>query len=145
MADQCAWMTHEQAQRATNMLNSSKRMAELCEPCGQHRPVVWDFSRAEMVQASDKAHWEVELHSLTAVGQSGKVDRRMVDAAYIYVGKDSEWSNLAFLAACPTTGVREKIPEPVDARGAPPPGSSDKKEEKKGGKDKSKGKKGGKG
>jgi hypothetical protein len=138
-ADQCQWVTVDQARAAAELLGRTKVMAELCEPCGQSTPTAYTFANAVSQPAGDN-NFRVKVVGARAASGGDKTIE--LDLAYTYIPQeDGTWVNLAAAVGCPATGVSPTIaPPPVPAA----PGS--KAEGKAGGKagGKAEGKSGGK-
>ena len=94
-ADQCAWLSKDQAQEAIAALAQAKEVKSFCEPCQTKiaEIIVIQKLTIRSVQGSSRS-WEV------------LVNDRGIDAAYIYVDQ----SNLAQIIQCPTEGVPDSIP-----------------------------------
>lgn len=103
-ADQCAYVTEEQAQAAAESLPVGGKFVPFCEPCGDEQfpagePQVVESSVVHALPVSETGlgqdYWELQLN-----GEG-------VDLAYIYVQQDSGmFINLAKLADCPASGVK---------------------------------------
>lgn len=92
LADQCAYVTPAQAQKAVTALQHSLRTHSFCEPCGDKRAVESDYAFIQTKRIDQKS--SVVL-----------LDDQEIDLAYTYVnGK-----NLAKTVGCPTQGVRATI------------------------------------
>jgi hypothetical protein len=86
MADQAAYITKEQAQKAAAFLKDKKQIRHYCAPCDDKGDKVEDISTVEAVAVeSSKPHWEV------------KVNGEGIDLAYVYYQEKEggEWKNLA--------------------------------------------------
>jgi hypothetical protein len=97
-ADQCAWVTKAQADKAQQILTSSSKFIEYCEPCGDPAPGIPQHIENANVMVPAASYWEVTLN--------GKPS----DLAYVFVKtSDTEYKNLAKLAGCPVTGVSASL------------------------------------
>jgi hypothetical protein len=97
-ADQCQWLTKAQADKAQQILTSSSKFIEYCEPCGDHAPGVPLQIENANVMVPAASYWELSLN--------GKPS----DLAYVFVKtSDTEYKNLAKLAGCPVTGVSASL------------------------------------
>jgi hypothetical protein len=111
LADQCAWISAEQADRALKLLKQGTPYLLYCEPCGEKQPThVGTVQTAEARVAGDAGQYKEVL-----------VDGKEVDLAYTFVKvktADKEYQNLAKLAGCGCTGVSKSVTYPVvSARG----------------------------
>ncbi|MNT79816.1 hypothetical protein D3C72_2191950 [compost metagenome] len=92
MADQCQWVSREQAQTAVTALQHSMRTHTLCEPCGETKAKEMDYVLLQ-IQRVSPTHFQV------------LVDDQPVDLAYTYtMGR-----NLAQKVGCPTEGVSATV------------------------------------
>lgn len=98
-ADQCAWISKAEVNRAKALVKAGDWFSEYCEPCGDKAP-----SRARKVKAvsagqPDPKYWELQING------SG------VDLAYVFVGRDKNgvFDNLATKAKCAADGVSKSI------------------------------------
>lgn len=138
-ADQCQWVTVDQARAGAALLDGLHVMAELCEPCGQTTPTAYTFANA-VSQSAGEQNFRVKV--IGARAASGAEKTIELDLAYVYVPQgEGPWVNLASIVGCPATGVSPTIPAP-DLPAAP----GSKAEGKSGGKagGKAEGKSGGK-
>lgn len=94
MADQCAYITKDQARDAAKLLKIGDTITEYCEPCG------------------DSARRTIEVTSIgyAPVGYENwyelQVNGKGVDLAYTFLRTSSVVdSNLSFLVGCPAQGV----------------------------------------
>jgi hypothetical protein len=85
LADQAAYITKEQAQKAAAFLKDKKQIRHYCAPCDDKGDKVEDISTVEAVAVeSSKPYWEV------------KVNGEGIDLAYVYFqDKKGKWKNLA--------------------------------------------------
>jgi hypothetical protein len=85
LADQAAYITKEQAQKAAAFLKNKKQIRHYCAPCDDKGDKVEDISTVEAVAVeSSKPYWEV------------KVNGEGIDLAYVYFqDKKGKWKNLA--------------------------------------------------
>lgn len=97
-ADQCAWVTKAQADKAQQILTSSSKFIEYCEPCGDQAPGIPQHIESANVMVPAASYWELSLN--------GKPS----DLAYVFVKtSDTEYKNLAKLAGCPVSGVSPSL------------------------------------
>ncbi|MBY0516641.1 MAG: hypothetical protein K2P81_07030 [Bacteriovoracaceae bacterium] len=92
-ADQCAYVTKQQAKKAVIALINAKEIHELCEPCGE--------TVAQKVVLKSIAMNPTNYQGTYEVTVNGKG----IDAAYTYVNK----SNLAFAVGCPASDVSRTL------------------------------------
>lgn len=85
LADQAAYITKEQAQKAAAFLKDKKQIRHYCAPCDDKGDRVEDISSVEAVEVKDsKPYWEV------------LVNGKGIDLAYVYYqDDDGKWKNLA--------------------------------------------------
>ncbi|HQU91594.1 MAG TPA: hypothetical protein PLK77_04815 [Pyrinomonadaceae bacterium] len=85
LADQAAYITKEQAEKAAAFLKDKKQIRHYCAPCDDKGDKVEDISAVEAVAVADsKPYWEV------------KVNGEGIDLAYVYFqDKKGKWKNLA--------------------------------------------------
>lgn len=101
-ADQCAWMTGEQAREAVHFAEKGLKYVDYCEPCGDTlgKVRVKTIGSVTSRAAADGAHDEIVI------------DGEAKDIAYVFVESvagSNEFENLAALSNCKTDGVSEKI------------------------------------
>ena len=83
-ADQAAYITQAQAEKAAGFLKDKKQIRHYCAPCDDKGDRVEDISTVEAVPAGYQQYWEV------------KVNGEGVDLAYVYFqDKYGKWKNLA--------------------------------------------------
>ena len=96
-ADQCAYVSQAEAERALAFIRVGDRFVNFCEPCGAQNffaePVEL-ASSVEVAPAGYEQYWELRLN-----GQG-------VDMAYTYVRlSDVDYYNLSKLVECPSQDV----------------------------------------
>lgn len=97
-ADQCQWVTKAQADKAQQILTSSSKLVEYCEPCGDAAPGVPQRIESANAMVPAASYWELSINGKPA------------DLAYVFVKtSDTEYTNLAKLAGCPATGVSPSL------------------------------------
>lgn len=83
-ADQAAYITQAQAQKAAAFLKDKKQIRHYCAPCDDKGDRVEDVETVEAAPAGYQQFWEV------------KVNGKGIDLAYVYFQtKDGKWKNLA--------------------------------------------------
>jgi hypothetical protein len=100
LADQCAYITKQQALRAMEELDVGKKVYEFCELCGDKTPKPLIIKSLSLQTVENGKYWEI------------KANDQGIDLAYVYVdrrGAKSNRINLAAIAQCKTTGVRRSI------------------------------------
>jgi hypothetical protein len=99
-ADQCAYITKEQASKALSRLDLSQTIYFLCEPCGEIKPTLTTIKSLTMETVGYQEYWQV------------KVNGKGIDLAYTFVeaGIDNKLLNLAAIANCNATGISLVLP-----------------------------------
>ena len=83
-ADQAAYISQAQAEKAAALLKDKKQIRHYCAPCDDKGDRVEDIDTVEAAPAGYQQYWEV------------KVNGKGVDLAYVYFqNKDGKWENLA--------------------------------------------------
>ena len=92
-ADQCAWITLKQANKALQLLKQGQVIRHFCEPCGEKT-----WTEEKIVSVASKPEDDKNL--------SIQVNGKGIDLAYIFIETSpGRWENLASLTGCPTTDV----------------------------------------
>lgn len=128
-ADQCEWVTKEQADRAAALFRAGPAtVLEYCEPCGDAPPtktspkpisIGADGRRAVEVRPVDDGYFSLFINGAT------------FDLAYtFYLRGLNDWNNVAKAVGCEATGVSDSLHLPAD--GAPAPKSPPKTRSKDG-------------
>src|SRR5262245_41241184 len=100
VADQCAWITKEQGDKAVQSLEKGKRFLNFCKSCGDAKPGAAHEIKGALNHKVPKqaAYWQVSVN--------GKPQ----DLAYLYVeGKAGVFHNVAKIAGCATTDVKATV------------------------------------
>ena len=92
-ADQCAYVTKQQAKKAVIALLNAKEIHELCEPCGETTAKKVTLKSISMAPTGYEGTYEVSVNG------------KGIDAAYTFVNR----SNLAFAVGCPATDVSRTL------------------------------------
>jgi hypothetical protein len=119
-ADQCAWVTEAQAQKAQSILTGATKFIDFCEPCGDAAPGT--PQKIENVNIDTPSDGYREL----------TVNGKEIDLAYVFVKtSEHEYTNLAKLTGCPATGVspslaiesetKDGVMITADTKAPPPP------------------------
>lgn len=83
-ADQAAYITKAQAEKAAAFLKDKKQIRHYCAPCDDKGDRVEDVASVEAAPAGYEQFWEV------------RVNGEGVDLAYVYFEtKEGKWKNLA--------------------------------------------------
>ena len=83
-ADQAAYITRAQAEKAVAFLKDKKQIRHYCAPCDEKGDRVEDIETVEAAPAGYQQFWEV------------KVNGEGIDLAYVYFQtKNGKWKNLA--------------------------------------------------
>ena len=106
MADQCAWISQDQAARAAGKVKVGEIILKFCEPCGDREPAEHRVTSVRSRPVKDaSAYWELVIND------------RPVDIAYVFVPSGSgTFRNLAGLAGCKTTGVSRVLDHSATSR-----------------------------
>lgn len=105
LADQCSWISAQNAAAALEHLGPGREWLAFCEPCGDAEPVLGKVGRATVATVDGGRFRQVSI------------DGNPVDLAYTYVhaGNDAGFTNLAALVGCPATGVTRRVSWPPDS------------------------------
>ncbi len=101
LADQAAYITKEQAEKAAAFLKDKKQIRHYCNPCDDKGDRVEDISTVEAVAVADsKPYWEV------------LVNGKGIDLAYVYYKDEDggEWKNLAKKMKIKVDDVPKSLP-----------------------------------
>lgn len=88
-ADQCAYITKTQAEKAVKVLIETQTVQSLCEPCGESKALTVQVNSIGLRKAGYQSYSEVVIND------------KGIDLAYTYING----LNLAKLVGCPTQGV----------------------------------------
>jgi hypothetical protein len=84
LADQAAYITKAQADKAAAFLKDKKQIRHYCSPCDDKGDKVEDVKKIEAVKVDYQDFWEVQVNGAG------------IDLAYVYFqNKDGKWKNLA--------------------------------------------------
>lgn len=84
LADQAAYVTKAQAEKAAAFLKDKKQIRHFCAPCDEKGDKTEDVAEVSAAPADYENYWEV------------KVNGEGVDLAYVYFKtKDGKWKNVA--------------------------------------------------
>lgn len=84
LADQAAWITKAQAEKAAAFLKNHNEIRHYCAPCDDKGDSVEEISTVESEQIEGQEYWQV------------KVNGKGVDLAYVYFKtQKGKWKNLA--------------------------------------------------
>lgn len=99
LADQCSYITKEQARTAISRLNLNQTIYLLCEPCGEKIPQAITITNLSMETVNYQDYWQV------------KVNNRGIDLAYVFVdsGIEENLINLAAISNCPASNISTTI------------------------------------
>lgn len=100
LADQCSYITKEQALISLSRLNVGQTLYLFCEPCGDKNPKSTVIKSLSTETVGYQDYWQV------------KVNQQGIDLAYTFVesGINNYLLNLAAIAGCPATGVSPILP-----------------------------------
>ncbi|MDJ0744069.1 MAG: hypothetical protein QNJ32_11975 [Xenococcaceae cyanobacterium MO_167.B27] len=95
LADQCSYITKEQALTAVSRLNLNQTIYLLCEPCGEEIPKPTRIENLSIEIVNYQDYWQV------------KVNDRGIDLAYVFIdsGIDGNLINLAAISDCQARSV----------------------------------------
>lgn len=99
-ADQCAYITKQQAIAAVSRLEKGQTIYKLCEPCGEKVPQAVKINSVSAGTVGYENYWGVE------------VNEQNIDLAYTYINTNNNKDrkvNLATLARCPAQNVSRFI------------------------------------
>lgn len=99
-ADQCAYITKQQAIAAVSRLELGQTIYKLCEPCGEKVPQAVKINSVSAGTVGYENFWGVQ------------VNEQNIDLAYTYIDTTSNKDrkvNLATLARCPASNVSRFI------------------------------------
>ncbi len=101
LADQCSYITKEQASTAISRLNLNQTIYLLCEPCGEKIPEAITITNLSMETVNYRDYWQV------------KVNNRGIDLAYVFVdsGIEKNLINLAAISNCPARNISTVLPK----------------------------------
>lgn len=109
LADQCRYVTKDQASKAAEVFRSKKRFFNFCKNCGDTSARGYFVESASYEPVDDK-HIKEPLFEVL-INKNG-----VTDFAYSYVKVDGKYENVAMLAGCPVKGVDRYLdPILVDA------------------------------
>lgn len=99
LADQCAYVSKQQALLAISRLNVGQSAYFFCEPCGDKQPEMVKVSSLGVETVDHQSFWQV------------KVNGRDIDLAYTFIesGINKQAMNLAGVAGCPAQGVSDVL------------------------------------
>ncbi len=84
LADQAAWITKAQAEKAAAFLKKHNEIRHYCAPCSDKGDSVEEISTVEAVKIEGQEYWEVQVNG------------KGIDLAYVYFKtKKGKWKNLA--------------------------------------------------
>lgn len=100
LADQCSYVTDNQALNAKERLEMDREFLAFCELCDDEKPELKVAKKISVEKVNFKDYWQV------------KVNDQGIDLAYTYVQLEPEGEhiNLAAIVGCSTTGVTERLP-----------------------------------
>jgi hypothetical protein len=102
-ADQCAWVTKDQAKDALKLIDSQKTLYSYCQPCGEDAPQQIR-SMSAVIAPQGNSYYSIKLND-------GMKSEKEIDLAYTYIktGKNT-LTNVAAMVGCPTQGVDAFVP-----------------------------------
>lgn len=99
-ADQCAYISKEQALLAASRLNVGQTVYYLCEPCGETEPQEVAIESLSVGTVDYENFWQV------------KVNNEGIDLAYVFIesGVGGQPINLAAVSGCPASQISTVLP-----------------------------------
>lgn len=91
-ADQAAWISEDQANKARAIIEKQEKIVSFCSPCKDEKAKVKTVKKVSVEKVGD-GYWEV------VVNDEG------IDLAYVYVLEAGEWTNLAMLLSIDVDSV----------------------------------------
>lgn len=99
-ADQAAYITKAEAEKAVALLKGKKQIKHHCAPCDDKSIETEDIQTVEISKTGYQDYWEV------------KVNGKGVDLAYIYLEtKKGKWKNVAIELDIGVSGVPKFLPK----------------------------------
>lgn len=99
-ADQAAYITKDQAERAVMLLKEKTQIKHYCEPCDDKSITTEEIESVEAAPAGFEDYWEV------------KVNGEGIDLAYVYFeDKKDKWKNVAMELKIKVEGVPKFLPK----------------------------------
>ncbi len=101
LADQCSYITKEQALTAVSRLNLNDTIYFLCEPCGETIPRSAVIKSLSATTVNYQDYWQVQVND------------QGIDLAYVFVNSsiDNNLINLAAVSNCPARSVSTVLSE----------------------------------
>jgi uncharacterized protein YecT (DUF1311 family) len=112
-ADQQAWVSRRDADRAAALMQVGTSIRLFCAPCDDPAPTTVRIARVEVKSTGTGDLWEVEVN-----GQP-------VDLAYTYVERDGRWQDLALLLGLEAQDVPRFLLDGNTGRGVATPTPAD--------------------
>ncbi len=97
-ADQAAYITRAQAEKAVAFLRGQNKIKHFCAPCGDKKATIEHIYKLKAAPAGYENFWEV------------KINGKGVDLAYVYYQKGKKWKNLAKEMRIKVKEVPAKLP-----------------------------------
>lgn len=93
-ADQAAWVSKTDADRAVQMIDPGIELRQFCQPCGDSSWTSINVNKIEIRNTSDK-YFQVFINN------------QGIDLAYYYIKKNGKWRNIAIFLGLDVSGVSE--------------------------------------
>jgi hypothetical protein len=105
LADQCAYITKEQALTAVSRLNLGDTVYELCEPCGETEPTTVKINSLAAKTVDYEDFWQIYINNTG------------IDLAYVFIASNinSPPLNLAGVAGCSASDISPILPNNSDS------------------------------
>ena len=99
-ADQAAWVSRAEAERALKVLASQQTVRHYCAPCGDSSIRSEAVESIGLYKVPDSDYWEIRING------------KGVDLAYLYfLKKRDHWTNAAMAADIDVSDVPKELPE----------------------------------
>jgi hypothetical protein len=112
-ADQCEWVTKDQAERAASLFRAGPAsFLEYCEPCGDAAPTK---ASPKAIAVESNGRRAVDVRAVDDGYFSLFINGASVDLAYSFYKRGlGDWKNVAKAVACEATGVSSTVRIPDD-------------------------------
>lgn len=102
IADQCAWVEKDVAEKADALLKQQSTFLSYCEPCGEKKPTEIEVDSVSVQQPTGAGDYYEVL-----------INDENVDLAYTYIKQGEAYHNLAILTGCVASSVSRVINYPL--------------------------------
>jgi len=99
VADECAWVTKDVAQKAAAAMKDKTAFQSYCPTCGDKRASRIPYKKVTAAQIKDHAeYWGVFA------------DDDNIDLSYVYIQDGDRWLNVGLIAGCPDDDQAKVLP-----------------------------------